>query len=945
MNTLFRRFVVPLAPTTPARFAAFLVAALPWISTQAQTTGFNKSTAGPFDYNDTANWVGGNINGIWDSSLTLTASQTITFASNTTLSSGLSFGYLGNYSETLRSTSGGPLTLTLDGDIAFRRTSGLTLNIGSATASQALNVDLDGGVRTLTVWGGGNGATFGASLNFFNTVSNGGLIVTGEGSGGGRVLFSSPTSLTSLTVGASEVAFTGTSATNTVETVSGTVTANFGAAAITLNPNAAKNTQVQAAAFSRNSGATILFRGTNLGVNSGTSATANSSNVMFTTGPTLVGGGGGSGTSTISILAGAFGDTSASGTGFGATGGLVTYDAANGIRLLASNEYTTAISDGQTQLDNVRYSNSSGTQITTNLTSGSTTINSLSFVVSGSTGNQGINITGDPGTILKINSGVIYADQNVTTAGSPATTDAMTLSVPILDFNGQEAIILANTRLNTGGTVVSNGALNINSAITNATGITFGDGMLSNPSGYITLGGTAANTYTGTATINGAIVRLGKTGTNSTSTITGDLLLNLGSVYDAGNQVADTANLFIRGGTFFLNGSNNSGSATSETVNNLTMSGGSVSPGSGSGNTFTLLGNLDLSGGTITMARAAKLNVSGSSSFSGGIVSVSYSTDNAYNSKTRLVGDVTISNIGSGTYTPITVASATSAITTGGQVELSGDLTFVGNGTNANTVTIDAPNGVGAQGVIALNGTRTFNIGHGAASVDLTVNAPLISGTTTGGLIKSGSGVLALNGANTYTGSTAVSAGTLLLNGSGVSAVTINGGALSGSGTVSNTVAVANSGTITAGNNAIGTLSTGDLSLTGTGATLAFELSGTGSYDQLNVIGAVNLSGNGKIALSLVAYTPALNDLFFPILNDSTDAINGTLFGLAQGATFSAGGYLWQVSYTGDSAGNTFTGGNDLALQVVPEPQTWALIAAAGIFLLVMRRRRSSRVA
>jgi len=79
---------------------------------RAALTGWNQTAAGPYDYNTPGNWVGGTINGIWDSSLTLTAGQTITFAAETTLTSGLTFNYAGNYALTFRSDGTANRTLT-----------------------------------------------------------------------------------------------------------------------------------------------------------------------------------------------------------------------------------------------------------------------------------------------------------------------------------------------------------------------------------------------------------------------------------------------------------------------------------------------------------------------------------------------------------------------------------------------------------------------------------------------------------------------------------------------------------------------------------------------------------------------------------------------------------------------------------------------------------------
>ena len=916
-------------------FAAMLLG-LATHTTHAQTTGFLQTGAGPFDYNNTANWAGGTINGIWDSSLTVTAGQVLEFSTSTVLSTGLTFRESGGQHKTLRSI-GGATTLTLGGDILLNPAGNVVYSIGSTSGSQNLHVDLGGAVRTITAFGGGNGGNFGKTLTFYNNVFNGGIIASGGGSGGGKIQFNALSiSLTSATVRDAELSFNGSNnnSANSVYTISGALTGGGGASTVTVVPRTSattRNALVSAGSFVRHAGSTVLFRGTGLGTTTIASATSGVTNISFGTAPTLSGVGGGSGT-TIGIIAGAFGDTNSTGTGFGATGGLVTYDSANGVRLLAGSEYKSLITDGQTQLDNVRILNSSGVIATTTLTTPNTSINSLSLGVSGATGNQGITITGGAGTTLKLNSGVIYAEQNVTGTNS-ATTDAMTISVPTLDLNGQEGIILATTKLNTGGTVTSNGALIINSAITNGTGLTIGDNFSTNSGGYVVLGGASANTHTGNTTINGAIVQLNKSTTNTF----GSIVLNLGSVYNTGNQIADTANVTINGGAFFLNGSNNSGSATNETLNNLTLTGGVVGAGSGNGNTFNVNGNASLSGGSVNMAQNAKLNIAGTTGLSGGIISVGTNTSaTVYNSKTTLTGAVSITNTAAGIagYTPITIAAGSAAGNLGGKVELSGDFTFTGN-TNTNTVTIAAPTGTGLQGVIALNGTRTFDIGNGSAAVDLTINTALTNGSSTGGLTKTGAGTLVLTGINTYTGPTNINNGMLVITGNSSTAtgnVSVAAGAsLGGGGTLGG--ATTFNGILAPGNS-IGTLTVNN-DVTWNGASTAasttdwqFELGLSNASDLLDIIGAGSdfLKGSGDIfrfdflggaetgTYKLVDWTNTTNFLF-------TD-----------------------FSYTnlgGGNSGSFSITGSQLNFTVVPEPNVAALIGGFGAIILLRRRRHA----
>jgi len=869
----------------------------------AQSGGFLQTGAGPYDYNNTANWVGGTINGSWESSLTVTVGQVLEFSTSTVLTTGLTFRETGGQNKTLRSL-GGATTLTLGGDIYMNPAGNVAYTIGSTSGSQNLNVDLGGVVRTVTVFGGGNGGTFGKTFNFTNNVFNGGILASGGGSGGGKIQFNGlAISLASAEVRDAELSFNGSgnSSANSAYSISGALTAGGGASTVTVlakTSATARNALVQAGSFARSAGSTVLFRGTSLGTQTIASATGGVSNISFGS-ISLTGGGGANGTTTISIIAGAFGDTSATGSGFGATAGLVTYDTANGVRLLSGSEYTSAISDGQTQLDNVLIANSSGSIATTTLTASTTTINSLSLNVSGATGNQGITITGDPGTTLKLNSGMIYAQQAVTGTNS-ASTDAMTISVPTLDLNGKEGIIIANTKLNTGGTVISNGGLIITSTITNGTGLTIGDGFLTNASGYVVLGGASANTYTGNTTINGAIVRFEKSTTNTF----GNVVLNLGSVYNTGNQIADASNLTINGGTFFLNGSNNSGSATNETLNNLTMGNGTVSSGSGNGNTFNVNGNASLSGGTINMPQNSKLNIAGDTDLAGGVISVGTNNSaSVYNSKTTLTGAVGISNTAQGTaaYTPITIAAGSASGNLGGQVELSGDLTFTGN-TNTNTVTIAAPTGTGLQGVMALNGVRTFNIGNGSAAADLTVNAPLINGTATGGLTKTGLGTLALTGTSTYTGATAVSGGTLLVSGAGsinsTSGVTVNTG-----GTFRYNSSVTYSG---------GAISNAGGSITGSGSLGSLTLGGTGSVDPGNSpglleAGATDPTGGLDYNFEFTLKNSGLN--YASVENDVLRLTSATPFTASLGSGNVLSIYLDAASYASLTNGDFLRGG------------------------------------
>ena len=128
------------------------------------TTGWIQTGAGPYDYNDTANWVGGDINGVFSSDLTLTAAQTITFDHDTTLPNGLTFNHAGAYKITMKSADANTYTLTLGGDIE-------NSSEGSVEPEATLAFNL--GEKTRTI------ACNGAMILIHGVISNGGIKFTG----------------------------------------------------------------------------------------------------------------------------------------------------------------------------------------------------------------------------------------------------------------------------------------------------------------------------------------------------------------------------------------------------------------------------------------------------------------------------------------------------------------------------------------------------------------------------------------------------------------------------------------------------------------------------------------------------------------------------------------------------------------------------------------------
>ena len=125
------------------------------------------------------------------------------------------------------------------------------------------------------------------------------------------------------------------------------------------------------------------------------------------------------------------------------------------------------------------------------------------------------------------------------------------------------------------------------------------------------------------------------------------------------------------------------------------------------------------------------------------------------------------------------------------------------------TATIAKGSGSGTYGSVDLGaGARSFNVGDGAAEVDVSVGVPIGNG----GLTKTGPGTLRLSSPNSYGLGTIVSAGRLLVNntsgfGTGSGAVTVNGGILGGTGSIAGSVTLNSAGTLAPGTaSAMGTL-------------------------------------------------------------------------------------------------------------------------------------------
>jgi autotransporter-associated beta strand protein len=194
---------------------------------------------------------------------------------------------------------------------------------------------------------------------------------------------------------------------------------------------------------------------------------------------------------------------------------------------------------------------------------------------------------------------------------------------------------------------------------------------------------------------------------------------------------------------------------------------------------------------------------------------------------------------------------------------------------------------------------------------------------------KVGTGVLIFSGNNSYGGTTTVNGGKFLVNNdpsSGVfnSALTVTAGSFGGTGKGSGSVTIGTgSGTgaiLEPGNQAIGSLISGALTLKADATYNAEVDLGSASGDKITV-SSVTLANSPQLSVTGTAGTLPLGTSYTIIDNTGSSAIAGTFKNLPELALITVGAYNFRITYKGGT-------GNDVVLlddRTVPVTITSAL--------------------
>lgn len=596
------------------------------------------------------------------------------------------------------------------------------------------------------------------------------------------------------------------------DVVSGKLIVTNGLGSVRVVPNATRPAAIEIGELVNVYGSLTWFRGTELGLSPIEDKKVGAASIKFVTAP-MLSGSGAAGTAGVGIIPYA---VCATNDDYGFS--FATYDATYGVRPLDIDaEYAGTLVSGLSLHENIRLVNGTdGVQVTNALSSGTTEINALMLDTPNNTqGAGGVAVTGPADAVLKVDSGMIYARQMMSAVNAQ---DALTISGITLDLCGKGGTIIS--RQTKQENMTSNAPLQLDCVISNdgGKGVTFG--AVANR-GLIYLQGTSESTYTGPTRVIGGNVRFCKSKNPNNNNkpyaaIPGDLEVYAGGVMNNGDQLKTTASVKVYGGTYLQKGApSNSGSGASQVFHDLYMSNGSATFGAdGTSSGTTVMNDIVLDGGSVRICRGHRLEAEHLVCSGGTVTFARWNGWNSHRCRPDIKQGITIVNLAArpfaSAYEPIIIEcgaydSKNEKLIPGGDVYLTGGLVFTGSDSDLpakilSQVPADTAGGMPEFGKLRLDSMETFEIGDGAADIDIYISATLADDdwdNLAGGLIKTGAGTLMLANGGSHTGGTSVEAGRLIADGALAGDVTVVAGATFRGGDMGESGALAVGGNIT----------------------------------------------------------------------------------------------------------------------------------------------------
>ena len=567
-----------------------------------------------------------------------------------------------------------------------------------------------------------------------------------------------------------------------------------------------------------------------------------------------------------------------------------------------------------------------------NTTIGALSVTSLS---------ESVTLNGDVAKNAIINGGTLDTNGHTLTVTNALTTsnvdgievnDKLSIGTTLtgtgsITKSGAGTIVLSGTNTYSGGTTLSNGTLEIaGQSNIGSGGINFASTSNQTPA-TLSLTNTANTTITSSIAIanaNGGVIQQVAGGSGVVTTISGVISGTAsGNLTLQGEGSADNSVMPI----IKLSGTNTFDGKTIVDIATTAQHFGSVSIASdsnlGSGALEMISGDLIITDST-TIDNAVILNTNNHYLYIGSGKSVVFSGN--------MSGDNGFGIYSNGTNSQVTF---TGTNTNAGGVSVSENATLTLSSTTNSAIKDTAYLGVLGGTVILNQASETIgSLFSNGGSLEIGSNTLTVSGnydsTFAGSLV--GSGNLIIQGDSTHTfavnsnaasmsgfsGTTTVNSNGKLLLGSGGNlsgAIIVDDtGLLTGDGTALGLVTVKSGGTLGAGNISGYATSVADIDFKGgltaeAGSTLHFNIKGNtagSTYDQLKVVGAVNIAG-ATLTVVDTNYTVTAGTELVLIDNDGTDTVTGGFADLEDGMTVTVNGVDMIIDYQGGD-------GNDVTL-------------------------------